>query len=77
MAEGRSPNESGLDSPELVRYSGAMKNNRRPQKSKKSPTAFPTAAKGRWLPDDTTRPVSFPDRRAVASKKACRGKVAW
>lgn len=23
------------------------------------------------------RAVTFPDRRKVASKKACRGKVAW
>jgi hypothetical protein len=36
-----------------------------------------TAGKGRWLPTETTRPTTFADRRAVASKKACRGKVAW
>lgn len=52
-----------------------MKSNRRNRK--KAQTSFPAAAKGRWLPDDTTRARTFADRRKVASKRACRGKVAW
>lgn len=35
------------------------------------------AGKARWLPTKNTRAQTFADRRAVASKRACRGKVAW
>lgn len=44
---------------------------------KSTKVAFPAAGKGRWLPDDTTRPQVFADKRKVADKRACRGKVAW
>lgn len=47
---------------------------RRNGASTKSST--PTAGKGRWLPGQF-RPVTLPDRRAKASKAACRGKVAY
>lgn len=33
------------------------------------------AGKARWLPTENTRPTTFVDRRAVASKRACRGSV--
>lgn len=48
---------------------------RRNGRSQKSST--PTAGKGRWLPTDNTRPQVFPDRRAVARKTACRGRVQF
>jgi len=40
-------------------------------------SSVPTKGKARWLPTENTRPTTFADRRAVASKMACRGKVAW
>jgi hypothetical protein len=52
-----------------------MKSNRRNRRN--TETRFPTAVKDRWLPNDNTRAATFADRRAVASKRACRGKVAW
>lgn len=39
-------------------------------------SSAPTVAKARWVPGEC-RPVTMPDRRAKASKEACRGKVAW
>jgi hypothetical protein len=48
---------------------------KKPARTRKDAIRFPTHAKDRWMPNDTTRPVTFPDRKAVASKKACRGKV--
>lgn len=53
--------------------SPARRNNR---KRDKNAVVFPVAAKGRWLPDDTTRPQTFADRRKVANRNACRCKVA-
>lgn len=50
------------------------KTNRRNQKPKGA--IFPAAARGRWLPSDNTRPAVFADRKAVANRKACRGKVS-
>lgn len=44
---------------------------------KSTQTVFPKAAKGRWLPDDTTRPRIFADRKAVGNKRACRGPIAF
>lgn len=35
------------------------------------------AGKARWLPTENTRPQVFADRRALASKKACRGRVSF
>jgi hypothetical protein len=49
-----------------------MKSNRRNQKNTK---IFPTSAKDRWLPNDNTRVATFADRKRVANKRACRGKV--
>lgn len=48
---------------------------RRNGRSTKSSTS--TVGKARWLPTENTRPQTFADRRAVANKRACRGKVAW
>lgn len=48
---------------------------RRNGRSTKSATS--TAGKARWLPIENTRPQTFADRRAVANKRACRGKVSW
>jgi hypothetical protein len=35
-----------------------------------------TVGKARWLPTENTRPQTFADRRKVANKKACRGRLA-
>lgn len=48
---------------------------RRNGASTKSATS--TAGKARWLPTQNTRAATFPDRRKVSSKKACRGRVAF
>lgn len=53
----------------------AKSTTRRNQKGRTS--SAPTAGKARWLPSDNTRPTVFADRRAIASKRACRGRVAW
>jgi hypothetical protein len=52
-----------------------MKANRRNRRASK-PSA-PTVGKARWLPTENTRPQTFAARKAVANKRACRGKVAW
>lgn len=44
---------------------------------KSTQSRFPKAGAGRWLPDDTTRPQTFADRKRVANKNACRGKVRF
>lgn len=49
---------------------------KKPARRRKDAIRFPTHAKDRWMPNDTTRPQTFQDRRKVASKTACRGKVA-
>jgi hypothetical protein len=36
-----------------------------------------TVGKARWLPTENTRARTFADRKAVASKRACRGKVSF
>lgn len=33
------------------------------------------AGKARWLPTQNTRPQVFADRKASASRSACRGKI--
>ncbi len=38
-------------------------------------SSAPTVGKARWLPGDNTRPQTFADRRKVANKAACRGRV--
>lgn len=52
-----------------------MKSTTRRNRSTKS--AISKVGKARWLPTENTRAATFADRRAVASKRACRGKVAW
>lgn len=56
-------------------YAVRMKATTRRNRSTKSTAS--TAGKARWLPSENTRPQTFADRRAVANKRACRGKVAW
>lgn len=46
------------------------------RRNQKNTRVFPTHAKDRWLPNDTTRPQTFADRRKVADKRACRGKIS-
>ena len=48
---------------------------KKPARTRKDAIRFPTHAKDRWMPNDTTRPQTFADRRKVADKRACRGKV--
>lgn len=58
-------------------YHGCMSKNANRRNRKSTETRFPTAVKARWMPNDNTRAVTFADRRKVADKRACRGKVAW
>lgn len=53
------------------------KPNRRNRKRSSDAVPFPTAAKGRWNPQENTRSQTFANRKAVANRNACRGKVAW
>lgn len=75
FAPARRSSDAALDTSDTREYSGCMKKtNRRNQKPKGA--IFPAAARGRWLPSDNTRPAVFADRKAVANRKACRGKVS-
>lgn len=53
------------------------KSNRRNRKRPADAIEFPAAMKGRWNPNENTRSQTYADKRAVADKRACRGKVAW
>lgn len=53
-----------------------MKSNRRNRKRSADAVVFPTPLKGRWNPAENTRAQVFADKRAVARKSACRGKIA-
>jgi hypothetical protein len=55
----------------------AMKSNRRNRKRPADAPVFPTAAKGRWNPNENTRAQTYADRRKVADKRACRDRSAW
>ncbi len=54
-----------------------MKSTTRRNRGKRPASLAPTAGKARWNPCDNTRAQTFADRRKVADKRACRGKVAW
>ncbi len=53
-----------------------MKSTTRRNRGKRSVPLAPTAGKARWNPCDNTRAQTFADRRAVADKRACRGKMS-
>lgn len=76
LCESPSPPETrtneSLDSPYVMQYAGPMN---KPARTRKNAVRFPTHAKDRWMPNDTTRPQTFADRRKVADKRACRGRI--
>lgn len=44
-------------------------------KKKNKKKSLTQILKNRWLPNDTTRPQTFADRKKVADKQAARGRT--
>jgi hypothetical protein len=64
-----------LDTSDVSLYCGRMKSTTR-RNRKGTTSSASKAGKARWLPTQNTRAATFADRRALASKRACRGRVA-